>query len=113
MTLSVLADEHVNRVFITELSANGHDVAHVGTDYDRGTSDPDLLERATENDRIVLSNDADFARLHGEADHAGIVLYQEQNMSVTEFIQGINRVERVVPEPELRGTLVWLDEWID
>jgi hypothetical protein len=30
----VLTDEHVNRVYITELRANGYDVARVDEDYD-------------------------------------------------------------------------------
>lgn len=113
MTISFLADEHVKRVFITELRANGYDVAWVDGDYEQGTSNSEHLERSRESDRVILSNDSDFARLHEDADHAGIVLYNDQNMSVTEFIQGIKRVERFVTEDELRRNIVWLDDWIE
>lgn len=113
MTLSFVADEHVKRVFITELRANGYDVAWTDGGYARGASDVEHLEHSREDDRVVLSNDSDFLRLHDEYDHAGIVLYDDQNMPVTEFIQGIKRIERFVPEEELRGNVVWLDAWVD
>jgi predicted nuclease of predicted toxin-antitoxin system len=113
MKWSFLTDEHVNRVYITELRANGYDVARVNEDYDQGTSDPALLERSRESDRVIISNDADFARLQDEYDHAGCVLYNDQNVSVTEFMQGIKRLERFVPEGELRNDIVWLDGWME
>lgn len=113
MTFSFLADEHVKRVFITELRANSYDVVWVDADYEQGVSDSEHLERSQDSGRIILTNDSDFARLHDDFDHAGIVLYYDQNMSVTEFIQGIKRIERFVPEDELRDTIVWLDDWIE
>lgn len=63
MTLSFLADEHVKRVFVTELRANGCDVAWCGGDYEPGTTDRAHLSRSRDEDRVILSNDADFARL--------------------------------------------------
>lgn len=71
------------------------------------------LERSQQTGRIILSNDADFVGLHDESDHGGIVLYDDQNDSVDEFIRGIELIERFVPEEELRGRLIWLDEWLD
>jgi predicted nuclease of predicted toxin-antitoxin system len=112
MTLSFLADEHVQRVFVTELRANGYDVAWVDEDYGQGTADPEHLEQSQGSGRVILSNDSDFARLHEEFDHAGCILYADQNVSVTEFIRGIKQVERFVPEEELRGNVVWLDNWL-
>ena len=113
MTLSFLADEHVKRVFITELRANGYEVAKVGADYDQGTSDTVHLERSQDSGRVIISNDSDFLRLHHDYDHAGVLLYNDQNVSVSEFMQGIKRVERFLPNEELQGNIVWLDEWID
>lgn len=113
MTLSFLADEHVSRVFVVELHSNGYDVATVGKDYREGTPDVEHLEQSRVNGRVILSNDSDFTRLHENYDHAGIVLYTDQTMPVSEFIRGIKRVERYVPEAELRNRIVWLDDWID
>ena len=41
------------------------------------------------------------------------MLYNDQNVSVTEFMQGIKRLERFVPEAELRNDIVWLDDWME
>lgn len=113
MTFSFLADEHVKRVFITELRANGYDVEWVDTDYEQGTPDSDHLQRSRDSGLVILSNDADFARLHDDHDHAGIVLYDDQNVSVAEFIRGIKRIERFVPQSELENDIVWLDDWTE
>jgi uncharacterized protein with PIN domain len=112
MTLSFLADEHVKRVFVTELRANGYDVVWI-EDYEAGTSDRAHLERSQDSGRVILTNDADFPRLHEEYEHGGIVLYNDQNMSVTEFMKGIKLIERFVPSKELQGDIVWLDDWIE
>ena len=46
-------------------------------------------------------------------EHAGIILYDDQNMSVTEFVRAFKRVERFVPTDELAGNVVWLDSWVE
>lgn len=113
MTLSFLADEHVKRVLIVELRANGYDVAWVDADYEAGCTDRAHLERSVEDDLVILTNDTDFTRLHEAYEHAGIVLYNDQNVSVTDFTRGIKLIERFVPPEELRGNIVWLDDWIE
>lgn len=110
MTLSFLADEHVDRVFVIELRAQGHFVAWIDEEYEPGTPDHAHLERSAADDLVILSNDADFASVHDEYDHGGIVLYDDQNVSVTTFVAAIKRIERFVPRRELRGRLLWLDE---
>lgn len=112
MAFSFLSDEHVKRIYLTELRSNGYDVASVGSEYDEGVPDTEHLATSRRTGRIVLSNDSDFADLHTEYDHAGIVLYNDQDMPVRDFIRGIKTIERYVPEAELQGELVWLDEWI-
>jgi len=107
-----LADEHVRRVFVTELRANGHDVSWNDGGYEQGTVDRTHLEQSAATNRVILTNDTDFARIHDEYDHGGIILYNDQNMPVTEFISGISRVERSLPKEELAGEIVWLDEWV-
>lgn len=113
MSIGFLADEHVSRVFVTELEAHGYDVTWVDDGYDSGTADRTHLEQSVATGRVILSNDTDFARLHDNYDHGGVILYDDQNMSVTIFISGIKRIERFVPDEELAGELFWLDEWTE
>lgn len=113
MTISFLADEHVNRVVVLELRANGYDVTWVDGGYEPGTPDRTHLERSVAEERVILSNDADFARLHDEYDHGGIILYADQHIPVTRFVAAVKRIERVVPRDHLFGSLIWLDEWAE
>lgn len=113
MTISFLADEHVNRVVVGELRANGYGVEWVGDDYDPGTPDSVHLERSGTADLVILSNDSDFARLHDQYEHGGVILYDDQNIPVTTFVAAIIRIDRFVPREELYGNLVWLDEWVE
>jgi len=113
MTRSFLADEHVKRVFVTELRANGYTVEWVSDSYDPGKTDADHLQYATRNDLTIITNDTDFLRLHTQYDHAGLVIYDDQNLPVHAFIRAIKRIERFVPGAELDGNVVWLDEWTD
>ena len=113
MTLSFLCDEHVKRVFIREIRANGYGVEWVSDDYEAGRSDSEHLTYAVENDLVLLTNDTDFLRLHDDYRHSGLIVYDDQNISVSEFIGAIKRIERFVPAPEIEGAVIWLDEWIE
>ncbi len=113
MTWRVIADEHVKRIYVSELRAHGFEVEWVDGGYEAGNADEDHLERAAETGAVILSNDADFVRRHDAYDHGGLVLYDDQSMPVSTFIRGIKRIERFVPRSELAGNVVWLDSWVD
>jgi predicted nuclease of predicted toxin-antitoxin system len=57
-----IADENYPLPSIKRLRAQGHDVAAVILDSP-GTSDQDVLERAVQEKRIILTFDRDFGRL--------------------------------------------------
>ncbi len=57
-----LADENVEGLLINTLRTEGHDVAQIGRDS-AGLGDHDVLARATQEQRILLTNDKDFAEL--------------------------------------------------
>ena len=73
------ADENVPGELVERLRGLGHDVLTVQQDgrAGRGVGDPDVLSRATELGRAVLTNNRDDShRLHRLApDHAGIVTH--------------------------------------
>lgn len=112
MTLSFLIDEHVKRVYVTELRSHGFDVVVVNEAYEQGTADIEHVVRSQRTGRTILTNDSDFVNLHRAQDHAGIILYNDQDMPVRTFIRGINRIERYLSGKEIRNQLVWLDEWV-
>ena len=113
MTRSFLADEHVKRVFVTELRANGFDVLWVDGGYEPGAPDVDHLKRSAEEGLAILSNDTDFLTHHDAYDHGGVIIYDDQTISVSEFVRAIRRIDRYVSEAEAAGNVIWLDGWIE
>lgn len=113
MTLSVRADEHVRRVYVTSLRSTGYEVEWVDAAYEPGIPDTQHLERSENSGCVILSNDVDFARLHHDYDHAGIILYSDQLLPISAFVRGIRRIERFIPDETLRQNVVWLDAWVD
>lgn len=57
-----LADEHVFRQLVEGLRSEGHDVVWARTDYP-GFDDEALLSLATDDKRLVISEDRDFGTL--------------------------------------------------
>jgi hypothetical protein len=78
---SFYADEHVPSSLVDALRALGHDVLTIQEDglANRGTTDSDVLDRATALGRAVLTNNRKhFHRLHRLSPaHAGIVTYTD------------------------------------
>lgn len=59
--MKFLADENLERSIVERLREDGHDIA---TASDRaGAPDPEVLSRALAEDRVLLTNDKDFAEL--------------------------------------------------
>ncbi|HEY0511412.1 MAG TPA: DUF5615 family PIN-like protein [Thermoanaerobaculia bacterium] len=72
--MKFLADENLERSIVERLQEGGHDIAAAS---DRaGAPDPEVLSRALAEDRILLTNDKDFAELTflQQKATAGIVL---------------------------------------
>lgn len=111
MTRSFRADEHVRRVYVKAMRETGYDVEWIDGAYDPGTPDTEHLERSERAGLVIISNDADFVRLHGDYDHAGVILYADQLLPIVAFIRGIRRIGRYDPDETLRGNIVWLDAW--
>ena len=60
--MKLLADESVERLVIAGLRAAGHDVTAVVEDRP-GLADPEVLALAQRDDRVLVTNDKDFAGL--------------------------------------------------
>ena len=110
--LRLLADEHVDSTYVTVLRSNGYDVLTVGAGYAQGTADEQLLELATEEGCVLLTNDRDFVVLAREREHTGVLLF-EQGTPAGKLARAIDRIERHLPANERENTLVWLTQWLE
>jgi hypothetical protein len=89
-------DEHIGHTVVDQLQAKGIDIIHC---YDAGmgeAGDEDHLIYATENERVMVSCDKDFLRIHSRwqsegLTHAGI-LYFDMASGACKDISNLVRV---------------------
>ncbi|HKG80169.1 MAG TPA: DUF5615 family PIN-like protein [Pyrinomonadaceae bacterium] len=104
--MALYADENFPLRVVEELRRLGQDVITALEDgkANQSITDKDLLARATELHRAVLTlNRLDFKRLHLQMpDHAGIIICTEDPDRVGQA----QRVAESIDEGEVRGRLV-------
>jgi hypothetical protein len=111
----ILLDEHVGRVFERLLRERGYTVEQAKDRFGERTSDAELVSWCGKSDTVLLTNNAkDFASLHDEYAHAGILLYYDQSLPDTDP-EGLARtVDEVFTQYGSDGVadrLVDLGEW--
>lgn len=62
MSVGLYMDEHVHSEISNQLQSLGVDVLTIQADQRRGSHDLDVLDRATELGRVLLTHDEDFLR---------------------------------------------------
>ena len=73
-----------------------------------GASDEEHLRFALAEDRMIVTQDADFLRLAAAGhEHAGIA-YARQGTSVGEIIQGLMLIVQVLEAEEMNGKIEYL-----
>jgi predicted nuclease of predicted toxin-antitoxin system len=76
--VKIKLDENLPRALEGLLIVNGHDVTTVPQEALGGSSDPRVLNAATDEDRLLMTFDLDFAdiRQYPVGSHAGIVVFR-------------------------------------
>jgi len=109
--LSFCADEHVPHAFVTALDSNGFDVLEAAAE--RGQiADPRLLAWATEQDRVLVTNDRDFVTIARDSDHAGVAIYASQTLTAGEFVRAVRRLDRQFTPRSIANRCCWLEQWL-
>jgi len=79
------------------------------------TNDRQLLQYCEQHDVLLVSNNAkDFEPLHRDQDHAGLLLYYDQDLPDEDpegLARAVNEVIEQYGTNELRNALVDLDTW--
>jgi predicted nuclease of predicted toxin-antitoxin system len=101
--MKLYADENFPLRVVEELRRLGHDVLTALEDgkANQSISDTQVLTRATELDRVLLTlNRLDFKRLHNQTpDHAGIII-------CTEDPDRIGQAQRIAASVDAAGDLI-------
>lgn len=115
MTVRILLDDHVNRVFERVLRKRGFRVEQTKDRFGERTTDEALLEWCAENYAVLLTNNVkDFEPLHRSMEHAGLMIYHDQGLPDVDPEGMARAVEEVVRQygPEgIQDELVDLEEW--
>lgn len=106
--ISFYTDEHVPRAVVAGLRQRGVDVLTVAEAGMLSAPEPEHLERAREEGRVLVTQDADFLRLHaGGAEHGGIV-YAPQGTAIGEMIRGLMLIYHVLEAEDMEGQVEFL-----
>ena len=113
----ILLDEHVGRIFERLLRERGYDVIQSKDQFGEHTSDAELVKWCGNSGTVLVSNNAkDFEPLHTEYDHAGILLYYDQNLPDTDpegLARTVDEVFSQYGTDEIENHLVDLGEWYE
>lgn len=102
------ADEHISRAVINGLQVRGLDVKSVKEFDMLGASDEDHLFKALSENRVIITQDTDFLRLHSRGmNHAGIV-YAQQEISTGEIIRGIILVSEILESDDIKNRVEFI-----
>ena len=79
--MKFLLDANVEYRLVMFLTSLGHDVKTIARDYPASLTDQDVLTRAVEEERILITNDRDFGELifRQHLHHCGIIFFRLKN----------------------------------
>ncbi len=100
MSVRLLLDENLSPAAAVALTAVGVDAYHLRDRGILGATDQELLERAYQEDRVlVTSNVDDFAKLaRSRESHAGIVLIERAGLLRDEQIEIVRNIAAAIGE---------------
>ncbi|MGF1470904.1 MAG: DUF5615 family PIN-like protein [Rubrobacteraceae bacterium] len=106
-------DHHVPRAITNGLKLRGVDVITAAEDGAGHLQDPELLERATELDRVLFTQDDD---LLVEATHrqrrgqsfAGVIYAHQLRVSIGDCVRDLEFVSMVGDPPDMAGQKLFL-----
>jgi len=113
MSVAFYFDHNLPRVIATALRDRGIDILTAHEDNYDLRPDEELMERAAELGRVVVSQDQDFLEIaHGwQADgrpFAGLVFSHAMRVSIGTLIGDLELITRVIASDEIANTVVWI-----
>ena len=102
-------DEHVPHAVARALRRRGIDVLTASDAGLRGAPDSEYFIRSHAEGWVIVTQDADFLRLHFQQQpHAGIVYYQQSTTQHWQVVEGLLLIHEVLEPTEMIGRLEFL-----
>jgi predicted nuclease of predicted toxin-antitoxin system len=107
-----LADMGISPLTVEWLERQGHDAVHL---LERGAAqarDPDILQWAREEDRILLTHDLDFSELvaASQGDLPSVIVFRLRDMTPDSVNEHLARVLTRHPQPLEKGAIFSVQE---
>lgn len=101
-------DEHISSSVIKGLQRRGIDVLSTPQARLRGSSDKDQLAFATQQKRVMVTQDDDFLTLHAQGiEHTGIVFIQP-GKSIGYIVRGLHFIYQMMSAEAMRNHVEFL-----
>lgn len=101
-------DEHIPSAVVAGLRRRDIDVLTTAEAGMLGASDEAQLALATEQQRVMFTQDDDFLRLHAQGiEHAGIV-YVHQGKPIGDLVRGSHLIYQALSAEEMRNHVEFL-----
>ncbi|MGK7924455.1 MAG: DUF5615 family PIN-like protein [Spirulina sp.] len=113
MSIAFYIDENVHRGITDGLRLRDVDVLSVQEDGYMGYADPLILDRATQLDRVLFSQDNDFLieayrRQQEKIDFPGVIYAHKLKVSVGDCIRDLEIIAKVARAEELMNRVQYL-----
>jgi predicted nuclease of predicted toxin-antitoxin system len=94
------------------LRQQGHDALHASQIGLSSASDVEILKRAIQENRIVVTADLDFTRLFAllRIEETGLILFRGANFNEQESIERLERVFELIPNQNLSRAIVVIEK---
>ena len=113
MSLAFYMDEHVQRAMTSGLRLRGVDILTVQEDGRAGMPDPLILDRATELERVLFTQDDDFLaeanrRLQQGIDFPGVIYAHQMMVSVGDCIRDLELIAKAGEIKDMANSVRYL-----
>ena len=113
MSVGLLMDHHVPRAITDGLRLRGVDVVTAAEEGAAQLEDPDLLDRAREMGRVLVTMDDDLLGIAAERQRsgepcAGVVYGHQLRVSIGQYVRDLEVIAAATEPRELDGTVLFL-----
>lgn len=113
MSIALYMDENVPKSITDGLRRQGVDVLTAQEDRREGTPDPILLDRATELQRLIFSQDEDFLaeasrRQQQSVNFSGVVYAHQQNITIGDCIRDLEIIAKASDSEDFANRVQYL-----
>ncbi len=109
--MRICLDENVPGPVFIRLRARGHDSVLAREEAGAGATDIELLKICAQEQRVLLTNDADFDILHGNHHHEGILRYSINQPTKEGWKRIIEGIELIEEHMSMKNELQWPIQW--